>query len=142
MEVCLGDFERELATLPGLYAPPNGRLLLAIHESAGTLGETVGCAALRALESDACELKRLYVRSSLRGEGPARKLMNELIAEARSIGYERMVLDTLPSMEAAQNSIEHSDSAKFPLIGRTRSSIRFSSSWYCAEEKAAPDHPP
>jgi putative acetyltransferase len=101
VEVCLGDFERELASLPGLYAPPAGRLLLAIQERAGNSGEAIGCAALRKLEPDACELKRLYVRSAFRGQGAARELVKELIAEARSIGYKRMVLDTLPSMQVA-----------------------------------------
>jgi len=101
VEVCLGDFERELASLPGLYAPPAGRLLLAIQERAGNPGEAIGCAALRKLEPDACELKRLYVRPAFRGQGAARELVKELIAEARSIGYKRMVLDTLPSMQVA-----------------------------------------
>jgi putative acetyltransferase len=101
VEVCLVDFERELASLPGLYAPPAGRLLLAIQESAGNPGEAIGCAALRKLEPDACELKRLYVRSAFRGQGAARELVKELIKEARSIGYKKMVLDTLPSMQEA-----------------------------------------
>ncbi len=90
-----------LASLPGLYAPPAGRLLLAIQERAGNSGEAIGCAALRKLEPDACELKRLYVRPAFRGQGAARELVKELIAEARSIGYKRMVLDTLPSMQVA-----------------------------------------
>jgi putative acetyltransferase len=101
VEVCLGDFERELASLPGLYAPPSGRLLLAIDKSPGNPGEAVGCGALRKFEADDCELKRLYVRQAFRGQGAARGLVKELIAEARSIGYKRMLLDTLPSMEAA-----------------------------------------
>ena len=101
VEVCLVDFERELASLPGLYAPPGGRLLLAIQQIPGNPGEAIGCAALRKLEPDACELKRLYVRPAFRGQGAARELVKELIADARSIGYKRMVLDTLPSMQVA-----------------------------------------
>ena len=101
VEVCLGDFERELASLPGLYAPPGGRLLLAFDESRGIPGEAIGCGALRKFEAEDCELKRLYVRQAFRGQGAARGLMKELIAEARSIGYKRMLLDTLPPMEAA-----------------------------------------
>ena len=100
-EVCLGDFERELASLPGLYAPPGGRLLLAFDASPGNPGEAIGCAALRKFEPETCELKRLYVRPAFRGQGAARELVKELIAEARPIGYRRMVLDTLPTMEAA-----------------------------------------
>ena len=98
---CLNDFERELASLPGQYAPPEGRLLLAIREEPGKLEEVSGCVALRKLEQDTCEMKRLYVRPALRGEGAGRKLVESLIAEARSIGYERMFLDTLPSMHEA-----------------------------------------
>jgi ribosomal protein S18 acetylase RimI-like enzyme len=102
VEVCLGDFERETATLPGLYAPPGGRLLLAIEESFGSPGEAIGCVGLRRFDQAVGEMKRLYVRSSLRGKGAGAQLVRSLIAEARSIGYQRMVLDTLPSMEAAQ----------------------------------------
>ena len=101
-EVCLGDFEREMATLPGLYAPPDGRLLVAIDESARSPEEAVGCVALRRFDQSAGEIKRLYVRSALRGKGAAGQLVRSLIVEARSIGYERMVLDTLPSMQKAQ----------------------------------------
>jgi ribosomal protein S18 acetylase RimI-like enzyme len=102
VEVCLGDFEREMATLPGLYAPPGGRLLLAIEENAGSPEEAVGCVGLRRFDQAVGEMKRLYVRSSLRGKGAGAQLVRSLIAEARSIGYERMVLDTLPSMQSAQ----------------------------------------
>jgi carbonic anhydrase len=102
VDVCLVDYERELASLPGLYAPPSGRLLLAIQESPGNSGEAIGCAALRKFDPESCELKRLYVRAAFRGQGAARKLVKELIAEGRTIGYQRMVLDTLPSMQEAQ----------------------------------------
>jgi GNAT superfamily N-acetyltransferase len=98
---CIEDFEKEVASLPGAYAPPAGRLLLTIEESPGDPGEAAGCAALRRLEQDACEMKRLYVRPAFRGKGVGQGLVNELIAEARSIGYQRMLLDTLPSMNAA-----------------------------------------
>jgi ribosomal protein S18 acetylase RimI-like enzyme len=96
---CLEDFERELASLPGPYAPPSGRLLLAIQESPENPGEAMGCAALRRMEEDACEMKRLYVRPEFRGKGAARELVRSLIADARSIGYKKMLLDTLPSMK-------------------------------------------
>ncbi len=96
---CLDDFERELASLPGLYAPPGGRLLLAIEESAEVPREAIGCAALRKWEPDACEMKRLYVRPAFRGKGAGRELVRSLIADARSIGYKKMLLDTLPSMK-------------------------------------------
>ena len=90
-------FERELAELPGAYAPPRGRLLLAFEES-----RPAGCAALRPLGDDVCEMKRLYVRRAARGKRVGRLLAESVIREARSIGYSRMRLDTLPSMKDAQ----------------------------------------
>jgi putative acetyltransferase len=90
------DFERELAGLPGEYVPPRGRLLLTL---AGD--EAAGCAALRPLDGVTCELKRLYVRPAYRGTGLGRRLAGEMIAAARVLGYERIWLDTVPSMGAA-----------------------------------------
>ena len=98
---CIADFEKEVAALPGSYAPPGGRLLLAIQENPGGLGEAIGCAAFRKWETDTCEIKRLYVRPALRGQCAGRELVKALIAEARTIGYRRMVLDTLPTMKEA-----------------------------------------
>jgi putative acetyltransferase len=98
---CVEDFEREVSALPGQYAPPRGRLFLAMHERLENIAEAAGCAALRELEPVVCEMKRLYVRPAVRGEGAGRKLVEALIAEARSVGYRRMVLDTLPSMQEA-----------------------------------------
>ena len=90
-------FDDELAALPAGYLPPTGVLLLA--EGAG--GTVVGCVAVRALEADACELKRLYVRPAGRGAGLGRTLTEEAIAAARRLGYRRMRLDTLPTMQTA-----------------------------------------
>jgi ribosomal protein S18 acetylase RimI-like enzyme len=98
---CLADFEREVLSLPGLYGPAAGRLLLAIQETPGIGGEAVGCGALRPFDPVSCEMKRLYVSPASRGQGAGQKLVKELISEARSIGYERMLLDTLPSMAEA-----------------------------------------
>jgi GNAT superfamily N-acetyltransferase len=90
------DFGAELDELPGRYAPPEGRLALAILS-----GDAVGCIALRRLDGDSCEMKRLFVRASARGSGVAVTLIQWLFSEARSQGYSRMLADTLPTMHAA-----------------------------------------
>jgi ribosomal protein S18 acetylase RimI-like enzyme len=91
------DFEAWLATLPGPYAPPRGRLLVVRYG-----GESAGCVALRALDDEAGEVKRLYVRERFRGLGLARALVQELIATARHVGYTCLRLDTHESMIPAQ----------------------------------------
>lgn len=97
IDLCFQDFDAELSALPGAYAPPRGRLLLA---SSGAL--PVGCVALRAVDGSRCEMKRLFVRSDARGLGAGRALVARVMGEARTIGYEEVVLDTLPTMTNAQ----------------------------------------
>jgi ribosomal protein S18 acetylase RimI-like enzyme len=95
--LCFQNFDRELAELPGSYAPPDGRLLLAEYD-----GQVAGCIALHKLEADICEMKRLYVRLQFRGKGLGRILIDRVIAEARQIGFRRMRLDTVePVMKDA-----------------------------------------
>jgi putative acetyltransferase len=100
--LCFQDFDREVAGLPGDYGPPDGRLLLARYGS-----EAAGCIALHSLdreslEPDVCEMKRLYVRPQFRGRSVGRLLAERVIAEAKSIGYTKMRLDTVePKMKNA-----------------------------------------
>ena len=95
--LCFQNFEKELAGLPGDYAPPEGRLLLAAYQ-----GQLAGCVALHKLEAEICEMKRLYLRPQFRGKGLGRAMTNRIIAEARQIGYRRMRLDTVePIMKDA-----------------------------------------
>jgi len=91
------DFDAELASLPGKYAPPDGALILARCD-----GALAGCVALRRIEGDICEMKRLYVRDACRGLGLGRALVARIIDEAQARGYAAMRLDTLASMAAAQ----------------------------------------
>ena len=93
---CFVGLERELATLPGEYAPPAGRLLLALDALS-----SAGCVALRPLDAGTAEIKRLYVRPAYRGQGLGRALAEAAIAAARQTGRSRVVLDTLPSMDGA-----------------------------------------
>jgi ribosomal protein S18 acetylase RimI-like enzyme len=100
--LCFQDFDRELAELPGDYAPPRGVVLLADEDDA-----CVGCVALRPIHlsdqraAPACEMKRLYVRPAGRGTGVGRQLCEHLIGFARAAGYRRMLLDTVATMHAA-----------------------------------------
>jgi len=90
-------FDEELANISSQYSPPNGSLLLAFSED-----QTAGCIALRRLSEGACEMKRLYVKPQFRSLKLGRLLAEKIIKEARRLGYERMLLDTLPSMAKAQ----------------------------------------
>ncbi|WP_419663949.1 GNAT family N-acetyltransferase [Desulfosarcina variabilis] len=101
VDLCFQQFESELATLPGKYAPPSGMLLLA------TDGQmAVGCGALRKIESlgnRTCEMKRVYVCPEARGQGVGKRIAIRLIQEAVGLGYATMVLDTLDRLKAAIN---------------------------------------
>lgn len=89
-------FEAELASLPGKYAPPQGRLMLARRA-----GEAMGCVALRPIDRETCEMKRLYVKAPFRALRLGRHLAERICDEAREAGYRKICLDTLPGMSSA-----------------------------------------
>jgi putative acetyltransferase len=92
MSLCFQGFEEELKTLPGKYAPPSGRLLLACSDE-----KLAGCIALRQHKDESvCEMKRLFVRDGFRGERIGLRLIERVIHEAREFGYSKMLLDTHP----------------------------------------------
>ena len=93
---CFQNFSTELAGLPSAYVPPDGRLALAMIDSAAA-----GCVALRRVDALRGEAKRLYVRPEFRGQGIARALLEWLIGEARTAGYRELVGDTMPVMQEA-----------------------------------------
>ncbi len=91
IDLCFQDFEKELASLPGKYAKPDGRLFLIYKKNL-----SAGCIALRKIDAETCEMKRLYVREQFRGLSLGKMLIEKLFKEAQVIGYEKMRLDTLP----------------------------------------------
>ncbi len=98
VDLSFQGFQEELQSLPGKYAPPDGILLLAEVE-----GKAAGCVALRKIDQDICEMKRLYVRPAYRGLGIGKSLVERIIREGSRLGYGFMRLDTLPSMGNAQS---------------------------------------
>jgi len=105
-DLCFQGFDKELAELPGRYAPPGGCILLATtpdHKGREVLEDhhLAGCAAVRPIADGLCEMKRLFVREAHRGRGLGRRLATEIVKVARSSGYRAMRLDTLNTMTAA-----------------------------------------
>lgn len=94
--LCFQEFDRELAGLPGYYAPPEGRLIIAYGDN-----KPAGCVALRPIEGSICEMKRLYVRPEFRHTGLGRQLAARIIEDARGRNYTCMRLDTINTMTAA-----------------------------------------
>ncbi|HEX9069543.1 MAG TPA: GNAT family N-acetyltransferase [Ktedonobacterales bacterium] len=91
------ELDTELAHLATHYAPPDGRLMLAMVDAT-----PAGCVALKRMDATTGELKRMFVRPGYRGQGIAAALVEALLAEARAVGYRRVALDTHVTMLAAQ----------------------------------------
>jgi len=96
IDLCFQGFTQELAELPGRYAAPEGRLFLMVE---GPMA--AGCVGLRKISDGTCEMKRLYLRPAFRRRGAGRLLATAIIDAARTMGYQRMRLDTLPTMKDA-----------------------------------------
>jgi ribosomal protein S18 acetylase RimI-like enzyme len=97
IDLCFQDFENELLELPGAYAPPDGRLYAVL------VGQKLaGSIALRRHDAHSCEMKRLYLRPEFLGQGLGKLMAQHIIEDACAIGYQRILLDTLPAMQAAQ----------------------------------------
>ena len=92
------NFNKELAELPGEYAPPAGRLILALWDD-----EIAGCVALRKFKDTICEMKRMYVKARFRRKGIGRQLAENIVKEARKIGYTHMRIDTIETMKQANS---------------------------------------
>ncbi|MBV9574178.1 MAG: GNAT family N-acetyltransferase [Acidobacteriales bacterium] len=108
--LCFQGFDQELSGLPGAYAAPDGRLRLA---KCGALW--AGCVAMHPLEPEVCEMKRLYVRPAFRGRGVGRALVDQIIRDARNMGYKRMRLDTVePVMKDAVAMYRRLDFREIP----------------------------
>lgn len=97
VDLSFQGFKEELKSLPGKYQEPEGCIILASVEDA-----PAGCVALRKINNEICEMKRLYVRSQFRSLGLGKQLTNLIVEKARELGYEYLRLDTLPSMKIAQ----------------------------------------
>lgn len=108
LDISYQGIEEELSNLPGMFGPPRGRLIMAVSSE-----QAIGCAALRPIEERVCELKRMFVLPQFRGLGVGKALARKLIEDARTIGYERMRLDTGNFLTAA---IQLYDSLGFQRI--------------------------
>ncbi len=111
VDLCFQDFERELAELPGFYAPPGGIVILARDAADGRVAAGVG---VRPLEGEICEMKRLYVRQPWRRLGLGRRLVELTLSFAGDAGYRQMRLDTLPKLTEAIGLYESMGFVKVP----------------------------
>jgi len=94
--LALQHYDEELKHLEAKYGPPDGRLYLALCN-----GLPAGCIGLRKIDKETCEMKRLYVRPQFRGQQIGKRLVSQVIADAKEIGYAHMLLDTFPFLDHA-----------------------------------------
>lgn len=116
VDLCFQGFAAELSGLPGRYAAPAGRLLLARDGN----GRTVGGVGMWPLDEETCEMKRLYVRHPWRRRGLGRRLAHAVIAAAGEAGYQAMRLDSLRRLVAALSLYRSMGFSEIP--GRRRAS--------------------
>src|SRR5512137_1181260 len=96
VDLSFQKFDEEMASLPGAYAPPQGRLFYAENK-----GQPAGCVGVRPFSEGVCEMKRLYVEPQHRGSGIGRDLALAAIKSAKQLGYRKILVDTLPAMRIA-----------------------------------------
>jgi ribosomal protein S18 acetylase RimI-like enzyme len=96
VDLCFQNFEEELESLPGKYALPSGRLYISLVDN-----ELAGCIALRKIDEKICEMKRLFVRTRYRNHGLGKRMVKQIISDAKDEGYSAMLLDTLPTSSEA-----------------------------------------
>jgi len=120
LDICFQNFEEELQNLPGKYAAPDGRLFLAAVDE-----KIAGCIALRKIEENICEMKRLFVRKEFRGHGLGDKLIKKLISQAQEIGYERTWLAHCRKMRKAVSFTSLTAFGKSLLTTKTHTRKRF-----------------
>lgn len=112
--LALQNYSEEFAHPEGKYAPPDGRLYIAMAD-----GKPAGCIAMRKLDDERCELKRMYVRPEFRGHHIARTMAQRILSDAAEIGYQRVMLDTEPCLE---NAIRLYESLGFSRVARYNNS--------------------
>jgi GNAT superfamily N-acetyltransferase len=97
VDLSFQNFSNELEKIRTEYGPPTGVIILVFDEEENA----IGCFAIRKFQDSVCELKRMYLRNEFQGKGIGKVMLKKAITIGSELGYERMRLDTLPTMESA-----------------------------------------